>query len=225
MQRKDTVFFMLFTTLVILALLGGNWGETQAGNTIPTERPPTQVIPTDIPAVLTTPPPKSSSSSSKITSSTPIPAMPRSRYLADSISKIPEEGMGFSNFAGIIPPAAWDKEIGWIQLVAMPANYAPERSQLYFQTEALQIRYYTPSGTYIKNPGLTMTVYYQLSVVTHWYYDNRPERLNLLWYNPTTELWEDTGIAPTLNEEVGKYGALEYPVSETGYYVLGNLAK
>lgn len=198
--------FVLIVGVLVLAFFASNWQNTfaQTVPTVPTVPTAKSTQPTDHDKDTPTPPAPTQESIEKICF--PVgPAMPNKGTLKD---------LAGADFPG--QSACVD---GNICLFKIPVSMAPERSQLYFHEEVMQVKFYV-KGVSVKEPPCgSYNVFFILNSWTRPYYKQNPEKVQLYWYDPVKTLW--TQLPSALEEKNGEFGSLNSRPAQWGFYALG----
>lgn len=207
--KKTFAFLAIFVLVSIF--LGLATPDLSSAQTVPTMAPTTVVPPPEEPV----PTPKSKGA--------PLYCVkaPLSKEVEVELSllRFPET-RNKDIWGGVINPpgTACDEAVEIV--CKIPVRYLPQRSQLNYWREALEVRQYVKGVVDDSQSCRPKKVYFELTWYERWVHDKMPERFGFFWFNPNKKEWqscEDVSFEP----EVGKYGRISCSTLEWGYFTLG----
>ncbi|HMN59429.1 MAG TPA: hypothetical protein PJ988_03655 [Anaerolinea sp.] len=205
-QRKVMVVGIIVFIIFALGLLGGNWSQTSAQFSVPTERPK----PTQLPGDLAGQFPQVECIFG--------PLAP-DKALDLFIMRFPETTStlrwgGANNAVGSACQEA--TEI----YCAVPVRYLPQRGQLNYYRQGAEVRQYVKGKLDSTESCAPKDVYFDLSGYERYMYDNYNDRFGFYIYNPDNRTWEACPKV-TFDEKVGNYGRITCSTTKWGFFALG----
>lgn len=208
-KKKMMTALTLTSCIIVLSLLGGQWGNAFA-----------QTIPITIPTTVPTVEPPRSVPAPVV--STPYPAVKGNTGYGKDVM------LRYQDWGGVLFPNASSCGVGAIAIFRIPIIDVKARDNMSFYREVLDARYYD-KGVPVQSPQFcgVVTLFYELTPSERNIYDQTPDKIGIFIYDEQLYTWHACNIevVEEIQSVKSKNGFMTCEVNHFSFFALAKLLK
>ncbi|MDR3574733.1 MAG: hypothetical protein P4L50_12780 [Anaerolineaceae bacterium] len=205
MNKKWIITILMVACVMALSLVGGKWSRASA-DSIPT-------IPT-----IPTKAPHGGGGGGGSTTTVVTPPPPVMGPVGPTINS----DIFYPGWGGVTYGIGSACNVGAVSIFRLDATKVPNRQQLFFHREILEVRYYEGGAWVLKPPCGPITVYFDLYYFEKFFYGLSPDKVGIFMYDVASQKWNKCTDMKMIDN--GAFGRISCTANQSGFFAVGYAA-
>jgi hypothetical protein len=204
MNRKWIITILMLAVVMVLSLAGGKWSSASAAGTVPT-----------VPTV----PPKTHHGGGDGGGKPDETYWVEIPPLSAPVDPVTSTDIIYPGWGGVTYGVGSACNVGAVSIFRLDAKHVPNREQLFFHREILEVRYYE-KGFWVETPPCgPVTVSFDLYFFERFIYNLNPDKVGIFVYDDAKNQWNKCTDMKMTND--GTFGRISCQAQQSGFFAVG----